>query len=247
MATNLYYSPIAFTAAGGGTSPTGYEVANIESPRIAKYWLGETDALRNVTCDMGSSMSIKAILVQDCNIAAADIHTAGADQIYSNQGAMTFATDPTGRRRGLFSIPMAWQYVRISIPVGTPTDGASQWRIGAVWLFGEKIEPMARAPTFGVRQEWVRPSNQQRLPNGQLAVASLGSEYTEVDLSWKDVIGSGDDLQVIYRATLQGAICLQVGYQGWDFWPLELAEQGADMRWSDYQVNDFSLRLKEVV
>lgn len=248
MAANLYYSPLPFTATGGGPLTAGYPVTNIESPRIRKSWRGNVIApFNNVYCDMGSSMSIKSVLVQDCNIAAAVIWTAGADQIYSNLGAMAFSTDPSGRRRGLFSIPGSARYVLISVTDGTPTDGASQWSIGAVYLFGEKVEPLPRNVDFGVDLSTTIPSEEHALPNGRYDIAELGPSYAEVDVDIADLWTTSTDMMAIWRALNSGTICLQLGYHGWDFWPLQRARPETSMRFADLGVDRFSLRLREVV
>ena len=255
MAASLYYAPLPFTATPYSGSPiTGYPASNVESHRITRPWRATSTGFKGITCDLGSEMDIAAALFQDVNIppttAYHTTYTAPDSGVFTARGGCNvLLTDPFGRARGLKILNLTGiRYVRFGVnDASVPTDGAIYWNIGAIYIFASGVAPMAKAPRYGVSQEIIKPSQDIALPNGQFATVSLGPHRTSLSLDYDDLIDSSDDVQAIYRATRQGPICLSLGYQGWDFWPLELADQDARMQWSDYRVNRFSMRLREII
>ena len=249
MASTLYCSPLSYSATGGdaGAPPGGYPASNVETPRIARYWQGDPSTLQQVQLDLGSEVAVNAMILQYVNMASVSVFKSGHPISWQSVGVVASQGDSAGRHRVLVSIEDIIRYIRIEIAAGSPLFGDPYWRIGAAYVFASKVDPLPKTFRYGVGQAYAVPNSSAQLPNGRQATVELGPQYSTLDVQVDDVWGQSQDGMELYRRLRAGICGLDVGYHGWDFWPLELDDQAATLRWAEIGVDRVSLRLREVV
>lgn len=105
---------------------------------------------------------------------------------------------------------------------GSPTDGLSYWRVGALYAMQDVVDIVA--PQYGLEIETVFPQVSTELPNGVTAVASIGTRYDKIRGTFM-VSNSGSMTIANLLTAMRSGVCildLELPDAPHRMWPLRI-------------------------
>ena len=198
------------TAAITTTDPNGSATADyIRSPgRPFLPWRTGALGAQNIVINFGSTKSVKLLLLVRTNFTTANIqgHPSDSWGAPAFDQAITISRNPWNYRYqwGMRVVGFSYQYMRISIPSQSTTDGSTGYLLGGVWAGdelriprqfrfdydAETVEPLVDMipPHQGWRQRLIMGEPMARFTFSRIAtIDQFTPGYADQLLAWKDI------------------------------------------------------------
>lgn len=219
---NLYSSLLLPTTATATTSQVGYTATNALLQSLGYPWRAQNTTAHEYVIDLGSSKTIRGLLVHGCNFTSATISHSDNNVSYTTLGTLTTYANRYARRRGLLAMNVTKRYLKIAFS-GTPTDSLSYWWIGSVFVMGAVTAFLA--PTYSYEVETLKPGIINKLGNGLSTKANTGLYRDIITMEW-DAMDSETVTPVM--ALPDAGVCvldMQLANYPDDIWPITTVEE----------------------
>lgn len=183
---SIYYAKRAAVSCSSTDAQSGYPASNAALESISRPWWAVDAGAKDWIVNFSAAASVQALLLQDVNFTSASVYKSPDGSTFNLVGTITNAADTiTGRYRGLIVINDSnVKAVKVSIGSGTPADGLSYWRIGAVYPFAS-VSAVPRMPDFGVKVNATFPNVSTQLANKQTPFAVTGPDIIELTMPYE--------------------------------------------------------------
>ena len=184
MSAKCYHTLRLAVGASATTAAADYPASHVLTPRVRRPWRSTTiGAEQNLILDLGSSLALELVGLQDCNFAGCDVYADDNATPTTLRGSVTLAKDKGGRFKASAAFSATARYVRVSIPAGATTDGAAFFRVGYLPVFGA-VHAFERDPLYGSSVEVIEPMTQVELANDQGQPVNRGPSYSVLRLGF---------------------------------------------------------------
>ena len=247
MTAKLHHTLRIATSASATTANADYPAANVLTPRIRRPWRSTSIvAEQNLILDLGASVAITAVALQDVNFASCEVLADNSATPTTSRGTLTTYAGKNGRRRGSLAVAQTVRYVRFKIAAGTPTDSAAYFNVGYVPVFTATLT-LPRDPSYGADVENVEPQTTFDLVNDQGQPLKRGPDHDEIRLPF--VATPAQDVEEARRRARAALCWLDLGdaTQAWLQWPVRAFAARQGRRLERFNRDTLSIAFSEQV
>lgn len=214
----LFTNALAPAASSASSQLSGaYPSGNALTQSLARPWKSATLVAEYLEVDLGADTLIRGVIVHGANFTAMRVDTITNAAATTAGGADTLAANRSGRVRGLSAKNITGRRARV-YPSGATTDGAANWSIGAVYVFGA----VAALPPFEYEQDVVtaEPALVTTLPNRRLAAAGIALDIDMIALPFE--LGDTQNISKLIQDARNGVCGLDLQLSNYPaaIWPV---------------------------
>lgn len=213
MTAILYRTPRAGTASASSEA-AGYEATNASDSAVSRAWRSSNATASWLQIDLGSAQTIAAVSLSDTNGDTIDVTVGNssppgtsAGSLVAHAGIANSVDSSDARRRGSLAVSGSYRYIRFSFS-GSPSDGLSYWRVGAVSIWGASWT-LPIQPIYPLNIECQRGQDEVTLPNGREFAIARGIERERMTLTFKPTASQA--IEQLVRYARAGAVWLDLG------------------------------------
>lgn len=253
MTAILYYSQHVPTAWSATTAHASYPASNAGVQQIAAPWAPTAGGIQQLTADLGSSKTIRAIAYQSCPVSAVE---ARADAAINPPTTVIGSATPQIERHGIYRAHVAAdvsaRYVSayFNSPAlkggdpGTYAVSPATYEVGAMYVFGAVLTLPINA-LIDSEADYNYVHQIERLANGSVVTIERGPPHALIRLDFRP--DRTQDVERLARVA-QAGICwlnLNIPNRPELQWPIRFADDGFKRTWSG-GVDRVSVTLREV-
>jgi hypothetical protein len=216
MTASLYYSRLTAASWAATSSKSGYTASNAGSTGIARPWASNATGTQQLTGDLSTTQTIRAIALQSCPLSTADIRVDGSSTPTTSRGAIVPAQAGHGVYRGSLAMNVSARYVSaywtgptlLGGNAGVYSREPASYEVGTLYAFGATLS-LPCEPLLESDLSFEYPQTVERLPNGQQITVSRGAPVATITLRFRPT--ASQDIERIARIARAGISWLDLG------------------------------------
>lgn len=233
------------TSVTADSETAGKEAIYVLDPAVSLLWSPSGAGDQQIVLNLGSTQTVKAVLVQHTNCVDVDLHIDNTTSPTTLIDTLTVNRDMNNRRKAKYqdATGASGQYVGITVNDGNTHDGAAPF-IGAIYVWLDLLT--FDNPQWGLTKRQLRGRRFKEYPNTSFVTYRVGNPKTELTGSF-DEDGQTTPEEALWEAESNPIMLdFDLSLEPWEVWPVKSTMQEISRTRQNYGQDIINFTLREL-